>query len=88
MYEETGRRDALIDLAFAWLDKHPPTPPDAPLLVHGDAGPGNFLFADGHLTALLDWELAHPGDPTEDLAWFSMRSAMGPVPDFAERPAE
>ena len=88
MYEETGRRDALIDLALAWLDKHLPTPPDTPVLVHGDAGPGNFLFADGHLTALLDWELAHPGDPMEDLAWFSMRSVMEPVPDFAERLAE
>jgi hypothetical protein len=52
------------------------------VLVHGDAGPGNFLFENGHMTALLDWELAHLGDPMEDIAWFSMRSVMEPVPDF------
>jgi hypothetical protein len=50
----------------------------------GDAGPGNFLFENGRMTALLDWELAHPGDPMEDLAWFSMRSVMEPVPHFGQ----
>ena len=34
------------------------------------------------LTAIIDWELAHLGDPMEDLAWFSMRCVMEPVPDF------
>jgi aminoglycoside phosphotransferase (APT) family kinase protein len=63
--------------------------PDGPVvLVHGDAGPGNFLFEHGHLTAVIDWELAHLGDPMEDLAWFSMRSVMEPVPDFAESLAD
>lgn len=82
MYEETGRRDALIDMALLWLKQNLPDPEEKPVLVHGDAGPGNFLFEDGHLTALIDWELAHPGDPMEDLAWFSMRCVMEPVPDF------
>jgi aminoglycoside phosphotransferase (APT) family kinase protein len=85
MYEETGRQDPLIDLALSWLDANVPDPPGRPVLVHGDAGPGNFLFDEGHLTALLDWELAHPGDPMEDLAWFSMRCVMEPVPDFVAR---
>ena len=40
------------------------------------------------MTALLDWELAHLGDPMEDIAWFSMRCVMEPVPDFAERITE
>lgn len=83
MYEETGRADPLIDLALDWLETHVPAPAEPPVLAHGDAGPGNFLFDQGRMTALLDWELAHPGDPMEDLAWFSMRCVMEPVPDFA-----
>ena len=85
MYAEAGRTDALIDLALGWLAHNVPNPPGLPVLVHGDAGPGNFLYEAGHMTALLDWELAHPGDPMEDLAWFSMRAVMEPVPDFAQR---
>jgi len=88
MYAETNRTDPLIDIAFDWIDAHLPVPAGRPVLVHGDAGPGNFLFEHGHLTALLDWELAHAGDPMEDLAWFSMRNVMEPVPDFARRIAE
>jgi aminoglycoside phosphotransferase (APT) family kinase protein len=35
--------------------------------VHGDAGPYNMLVENDRLTALLDWEFAHLGDPAEDL---------------------
>ena len=84
MYAETGRRDALLELAFRWLDDNLPDPDGPVVLVHGDAGPGNFLFEDGRLTALIDWELAHLGDPMEDLAWLSMRCVMEPVPDFPD----
>ena len=82
MYAETGRVDPLIDLAFRWLDGNMPDPDGPVALVHGDAGPGNFLFEHGRMTALIDWELAHLGDPMEDLAWLSMRCVMEPVPDF------
>jgi aminoglycoside phosphotransferase (APT) family kinase protein len=85
MYEEAGSSDPLIDLAMNWLTTNVPDVEGKPVLVHGDAGPGNFLFEEGRLTALIDWELAHAGDPLEDLAWFSMRAVMEPVPDFAER---
>lgn len=83
MYLETSTLDPLIDFALDWLFAHVPASAGAPVLVHGDAGPGNFLFEGGRMTALIDWELAHPGDPMEDLAWFSMRSVMEPVPQFA-----
>lgn len=83
MYAETGRCDPLIELALGWLEAHLPPAMSPPAFVHGDAGPGNFLFENGRMTALIDWELAHPGDPVEDLAWFSMRCVMEPVPDFA-----
>lgn len=53
---------------IGWLRRHRPAP--RPLaLVHGDLRPGNFLALDGRITALLDWEMAHIGDPAEDVAW-------------------
>jgi aminoglycoside phosphotransferase len=41
------------------------------VLVHGDYGPQNILLdaATREVTAVLDWEWAHAGDPVEDLAW-------------------
>ncbi|MCU1393972.1 MAG: hypothetical protein JWM34_2400 [Ilumatobacteraceae bacterium] len=38
-------------------------------LVHGDFKPGNVLLDGDRLTAVLDWETAHLGDPHEDLGW-------------------
>lgn len=85
LYRETGRADPLIEFGFAWLDANLPQVADRAVLVHGDAGPGNFLFEGGRMTALLDWELSHWGDPMEDLAWFTMRCVMEPVPDVPAR---
>lgn len=44
--------------------------PDA-VVVHGDFGPNNVLLTEDatRVTAVLDWEWAHAGDPVEDLAW-------------------
>ncbi|GHH36644.1 phosphotransferase family protein [Streptomyces candidus] len=41
------------------------------VLVHGDFGPNNLLLTGdaSRVTAVLDWEWAHWGDPVEDLAW-------------------
>ena len=53
-----------------WLRQHPPPPPQRLSIVHGDYRTGNFLVdKDGAITAILDWEMAHLGDPLEDLAW-------------------
>lgn len=42
-----------------------------PSMVHGDFGPQNMLFDldSAEVTGVLDWELAHRGDPVDDLAW-------------------
>jgi aminoglycoside phosphotransferase (APT) family kinase protein len=53
---------------FGWLDDHVPEPARC-AIVHGDLRPGNFLYSRDRLVALLDWEMVHLGDPTEDLAW-------------------
>jgi prepilin-type processing-associated H-X9-DG protein len=38
--------------------------------VHGDAAPGNVLFADGRIAAVIDFHNAWFGDPAIDLAWW------------------
>ena len=43
------------------------------VLCHGDVGPGNFLHDGQRVTALLDWEFAHLGDPMDDLGWWVFR---------------
>ena len=53
-----------------WLRRHLPPPASTQCLVHGDFRSGNFLFDErGTIHAVLDWEMAHYGDPLEDLAW-------------------
>ena len=52
-----------------WLRRNPPPPPKRVGLVHGDCRAGNFLFSGAQITAVLDWEMAHVGDPIEDLTW-------------------
>jgi Phosphotransferase enzyme family len=39
------------------------------VIVHGDFGPQNVLIGGDRITALVDWEFAHIGQPVEDLAW-------------------
>ena len=50
-------------------------PPEAATIVHGDFRTGNLMIdpAAG-LTAVLDWELAHIGDPAEDIGWLCVNS--------------
>jgi aminoglycoside phosphotransferase (APT) family kinase protein len=57
-------------LAEAWLRRNAPASGDV-VLVHGDYKPGNALIADDRITAVLDWETAHLGDPLEDLGWMT-----------------
>jgi aminoglycoside phosphotransferase (APT) family kinase protein len=76
-YEEIfrgfGVHRPVIELAFRWLRDTPP-PPLPPTLVHGDFRLGNLIVGTDGLRAVLDWELAHVGDPREDLAWICVNS--------------
>lgn len=40
----------------------------APVLLHGDFWPGNLLWKDGKLAAIIDWEDAMLGNPLADFA--------------------
>lgn len=41
---------------------------NATTLLHGDFWPGNIIWRDGKIAAVIDWEDAHIGDPLADLA--------------------
>ncbi|MDB5448945.1 MAG: hypothetical protein JWQ52_73 [Phenylobacterium sp.] len=56
--------------AIRWLRRNPPPPAQKLAVVHGDYRTGNFLYDEaGEIHGVLDWEMAHLGDPLEDLAW-------------------
>lgn len=63
-----------LRLGLNWLRRNLPAPPSQPAIVHGDFRNGNVLVSEAGLAAVLDWELAHRGDPMEDLAWLCLRS--------------
>lgn len=66
----------LAEWGVRWLKAHAPVAPRV-AIVHGDYRTGNFLEEGGHITAILDWELVHLGDPHEDLGWASLPMYMG-----------
>ncbi len=68
-----GEPHPTFELALRWLAEREP-PPLPPTLVHGDFRLGNFLVGPTGIAAVLDWELAHEGDPAEDLGWLCVPS--------------
>lgn len=81
------RPDPLVDLALWWLRRHRPAGGER-VLLHGDAGANQFLFHGDRLTALLDWELAHVGDPMSDLGYARFREALYPSDAYPDLVAE
>jgi len=80
--------DPRFRFALAWLRRNVPDGGGRTSLVHSDMGPGNFLAAAGRVTAILDWEVAHWGDPMEDLAAVAVRDMATPVGHLPTRFAE
>ncbi len=72
-YTELNQPVETFDLAFTWLDENRPTGRPT-TLVHGDFRLGNLIVRADGLASVLDWELAHAGDPMEDLAWLCIRA--------------
>ena len=69
-----GTAQPVFELALSWLDRRKPAPIEKPVLVHGDYRTGNYLVDETGVTAILDWEGAHLGDPIEDLGWVCIKS--------------
>ncbi len=90
-YAAVGRPKPVFALAFQALRDRLPPEPAVPRLVHGDLRNGNIIVGEEGLRAVLDWEIAHLGDPMEDLGWICVSSwrfgGEGPVGGFGTREA-
>ena len=89
-YKAHNHPHPVFELAFRWLRER--VPPDATelTLVHGDFRHGNLMIGAEGVRAVLDWELAHIGDPMEDLGWICVNSWRfggidNPVGGFGKR---
>ena len=68
-----GQPHPALELAMRWLaEARPARSGDA--VVHGDFRNGNLVVGPDGIRAVLDWELAHRGDPLEDLGWLCVRA--------------
>ena len=65
----------VFELAFRWIEERLPDAAGASeTLVHGDFRHGNLMIGPDGVRGVLDWELAHRGDPLEDLGWICVNS--------------
>lgn len=80
-----GSMDPLVRLSLDWLERNVPDDDGPPVLVQGDTGPGNFMYENGKVTAVVDWELSHWGDPMDDIAWLSLRTVQDTFTHFPDR---
>ena len=71
--DELGRPHPVLELVRNWLLDHRPEASPV-VLVHGDFRLGNVIVGDDGLRAVIDWELAHLGDPMEDLGWLCVKA--------------
>ncbi|MFP6640078.1 MAG: phosphotransferase family protein [Myxococcota bacterium] len=78
-----NRPEPLIEFVLRWLKRNVPPPAGPACFVCGDSG--QFLFDEGRVTAVIDLELAHLGDPAEDLGGLRNRDLSEPLGDL--RPA-
>lgn len=62
-----------FELVFKWLKAHQPESRRR-TIVHGDFRLGNLMIGPRGIEAVLDWELAHLGDPMEDLGWLCVKA--------------
>lgn len=88
LLDSIGEAHPVLEVGLRWLRGNPPEPQRIGV-VHGDFRFGNFIVGPEGIRAVLDWELAHLGDPWEDLGWLLVRAwrfgAPGEVGGFGER---
>lgn len=73
VYDSFDHPQPAMEVAFAWAEKHCPKTASA-TVVHGDFRNGNLIVDESGLQAVLDWEIAHLGDPLSDLGWLMVRT--------------
>ncbi len=88
LLDALGEPHPAFEVGLTWLEANRP-PSSGRSVVHGDFRHGNLIVGPEGLRAVLDWELAHLGDPMEDLGWLCVRAwrfgGPGPVGGFGER---
>jgi aminoglycoside phosphotransferase (APT) family kinase protein len=62
-----------LELGLAWLERNRPDP-QTEVVLHGDFRLGNLIIGEDGVQAVLDWELVHRGDPTQDLGYLCVRA--------------
>jgi aminoglycoside phosphotransferase (APT) family kinase protein len=86
-YKLLNTPQPMIDYAARWLNENLPDN-DELCLVHNDFRNGNFMISTEKIVAVLDWEVAHIGDPMRDLGWICTNSwrfnSDKPVGGFGE----
>jgi len=71
--------EPLLELGIWWAKTHKPQAPHETRLCGGDVGPNQFIFDDTGVKSMFDLELAHLGDPYEDLGLMRMREMCYPI---------
>jgi aminoglycoside phosphotransferase (APT) family kinase protein len=88
LYEAFAEPRPALEIGLRWLARHRPAPA-ADALVHGDFRTGNLMIGEDGLHGVLDWELAHRGDPRQDLGWLCTKAwrfgSASPVGGFGAR---
>jgi aminoglycoside phosphotransferase (APT) family kinase protein len=81
LLDTLGEPHPALELGLLRLARTRPEPTGS-AVVHGDFRLGNLMVGEEGLVGALDWELAHLGDPAEDLGWLCVRSWRfgGPLP--------
>ncbi len=72
-YKAMETPQPMIDYTARWLMDNLPEN-FTPQLVHNDFRNGNFMVTADEIVAVLDWEVAHIGDPMRDLGWICVNS--------------
>jgi len=67
-----GIKSSTWEWVLRWADNNKPADTQR-TFVHGDFRIGNVLVNGDGLTAVIDWEFAHVGDPDEELGYVCMR---------------
>jgi aminoglycoside phosphotransferase (APT) family kinase protein len=88
LYQAFAEPRPALEIGLRWLAGHRPAPA-ADTLVHGDFRTGNLMVGENGLHGVLDWELAHRGDPRQDLGWLCTKAwrfgSASPVGGFGAR---
>ena len=88
LYQAFAEPRPALEIGLRWLAGHRPAPA-ADTLVHGDFRTGNLMVGEDGLHGVLDWELAHRGDPRQDLGWLCTKAwrfgSASPVGGFGAR---